>query len=181
PQAASMVLYEVDSAARILAGLARNEVVELRELDVGLRVRADWPAALAAPAFERLGKLRLSVNGEEVGRLFEGARLPELVTLELGDDFPVERLSCAGLRRLSLGGPLDSRSLAGLLERHPRLQTLRIWEMTVDEVNRALAIALTLPSEHPLRVLALPTTNADQELLGRARERFGGDFYADEE
>ena len=92
PSLSSVMLYEVDSAPRILAGLARNQSVELRDLEVILRGRDDWPAALAAPAFEQLTSLRLSVAGEQVAQLFEGASLPMLTSLELRDDFPIERL-----------------------------------------------------------------------------------------
>ncbi|MFO7567017.1 MAG: TIGR02996 domain-containing protein [Enhygromyxa sp.] len=180
PRLESLHLYEVDSSPRILAGLGRNELVQPRSLLLDLRGRVDWPAALAAPAFERLRCLQISTRGEEIGELFEGARLPAIFTLGVGHGFPAERLRFPSVRRLRLSGPIDAHDFAGLLERHPHLQALQIRSMDTDQVEAALATALALPSDHPLEVLAIPSAKVDPELMARVRARFGSDFYEDD-
>lgn len=179
PRLESIYLYEVDSSAEILAGLARNLAVKLRSLRVSLRRRADWTSVFAEPAFERVEQLQVDADGEWVARLFEGASLPALTSLTVGDDVPLTSSSAPSLRRLSLGGGLlDAAAIIELIERHPRLEALQVWTLAPSEVERVLEWALQLPRAHPLEVLALPARDADPQLVARAGERFSGDFYA---
>ena len=178
PRLQSMFLYQVREAPLILAGLARNETVRLRDLEVSLRgglLRV--PFNLGAAAFEQLEKLRLEINGPSVGSWFEAVRLPALRDLQLGDDFPIDALYCPNLRRLSLGGGrIDGHRLLALIERHPKLETVRVWEMDANEVHRAYELALGLPGEHPLGTLALPSREADPDLLVRVEQRFSREW-----
>lgn len=178
PSLRSLFLYQVDSTVQILAGLARNESVKLRALEVSWRQRiANVSLSLGAPVFEQLETLRIDIDSAHVSKWFEGVRLPALKELQLGDDFVIERLSFPSLRQLSLGGGrFDGRSLIELIERHPRLEALRVWDMEANEVNRALELVLGLAQEHPLARLALPTREADPELLARVEQRFLRDW-----
>jgi hypothetical protein len=109
--------------------------VRLQDLEINLRTRERWPASLAASAFERLESLRIESNGEAVGKMFEGASLPALTSLQVGYDFPLDSLHCPSLRRLRLsGGRLDAGSLAGLIERHPNLDAVQVWDREANEV-----------------------------------------------
>jgi uncharacterized protein (TIGR02996 family) len=171
PQLQSMFLWQVDSAPRIIAGLARNESVQLRDLEVSLRERGSWVPGLFGRAFERLEKLRLDVRGNEVTKLFEGASLPMLSTLELGTDFPLEQLHVPNLRRLR-GETIDSIGFARLLERHPRLEALWIDDMDPKRARRVFELALALPDEHPLVSLHLGRADVDEELQARVAQRF---------
>lgn len=180
PRLESLLLFDVDSAPQILIGLTQNQHVQLRGLEIGWRERNDWPAVLAAPAFDRLQHLRFAVEGESAGHLFEHARLPELVSLELGSRFPIARLCCPTLRRLRLAGPIDAHGFAGLLERHPQLRRLNVRTMDLADVEQALETALGLPSDHTLESLALPMISAEPQLVARARARFGAKADTDD-
>lgn len=173
PQLQSLFLYEVDSAPQLLAGLARNSSVQLRDLEISQRRRENWLVDLGGPAFERLERLRIDSDGAGVGRMFDKASLPALIHLELGDDVPLELIGCANLRRLRVVGErIDGRSLIHLIERHPKLEAVQVWFMNASEVNRALELALKLAPEHPLATLQLPSGEADPELVERVHKRF---------
>jgi uncharacterized protein (TIGR02996 family) len=175
PRLQSMFLWQVDSAPRIIAGLAGNESVQLRELEVSMRERESWAPSLFGPAFERLERLRLDVRGQEVAKLFDGASLPMLTSLELGADFPLEQLHVPSLRRLR-GETISASGFARLLERHPRLEALWIDEMDPKKAKRAFELALALPSEHPLVSLHLGREGVDEELQARVAQRFAREY-----
>jgi uncharacterized protein (TIGR02996 family) len=177
PQLERLFLYEVDSAAQILEGLARNESVQLRDLEVCLRWRSSWSPAFSAPAYERLRTLTLDSNGPAVGRLFVGATLPQLCSLELGDDVPLELLRFPKLRRLGLGGGAYERGwLPKLLAQLPQLELLRVWQLEAPELNATLEAALRLPSNTRLAGLILPSHGADPQLAAEVAQRFGRDY-----
>lgn len=174
PRLRSMTLFHVDTAPRIVAGLARNEVVQMRHLSVCLMNEGSWSGAtLAAPAFAQLRALRLQSDEAGVEELLEGAELPDLEILSIEDSFASERVAFAKLQRLSLRGPVRADELEGLLARHPRLEWMEISEMDPGEVDRVLEVALALPREHPLERLVLPSRARDRGLEARARRRFG--------
>jgi uncharacterized protein (TIGR02996 family) len=179
PRLERLFLYEVDSAPEILAGLAGNESVQLRDLEVHLRGRANWSPAFGARAFEQLRRLDLDCNGREVGKLFEGAKLPELRVLELGHDLPLELLRFPKLRRLALdGGRFERGWLPELLKRLPKLELLRIGELEERELEATLQDALQLPSDTKLTGLWLPKRGGDPELWARVEQRFGRTYQA---
>lgn len=175
PRLRSMTLFNVDSAARIVAGIGRNDVVRLRVLGVYLPTSMNWSGAtLAGPSFAQLFALRLRSEDAGVEELFDGAELPALETLDIDDAISIERIAFPGLRRLLLRGPVSAPAFEGLLARHPRLESIELSEVDISELDRVLEAALALPTEHPLKTLALPSRAADRELLARARRRFGG-------
>jgi uncharacterized protein (TIGR02996 family) len=176
PRLESLFLYEVDRAPQILAGLAGNEL-QLRDLEIIGRGRDDWPPVLAAPAFARLRHLRLAVGGEQLHQLFDGAHLPELVALEVGYQFPVERIRFSSLERLDMDGPLHARGFVELLEHNPRLRALETGA-DADAIPQIIDHALALPPNHPLQVLSLPVHEPTQ--LARISQRFSTDFYAED-
>lgn len=177
PSLRRLMLWQVDSAPAILAGLAANESVVLHELSMHLRRSPRWPA-LTGPAFAELRRLKVDASGPGVAGLFEGAGSTALVDLELDDDFPVERLAIPSLRRLALGRcELDEREFGRLLDRHPRLEGLRIYALQGLSIDRLLELALALRPDHPLAALELRTHEASPELVARAKQRFARNFY----
>jgi uncharacterized protein (TIGR02996 family) len=184
PRLERLFLWQVDSSPAILAGLARNESLQLRELEVevNLRERSKWSSAFGARTYERLQKLKVDCGGREVGKLFERASLPELRVLEVGHDFPLELLRFPELRRLGLdGGTFEPGWLPKLLERLPKLELLRVWSLDERDVRATLEDALRLPSDTTLRGLELPKGEADPELMARVEERFGKSYWAFED
>jgi uncharacterized protein (TIGR02996 family) len=176
PRLERLVLQGVDSCSEILDGLARNESVRLRDLEVNDHGRSNWTPAFSARAYERLRTLSLYMFGPEVGRLFEGASLPELCALELGPGFPLELLRFPNLRRLSLDAvAYEPGWLPKLVAGLPRLELLWVGRLEGDERNATLAAALQLPSDTPLAGLRLPT-RGDPELLDLVAQRFGRDY-----
>jgi uncharacterized protein (TIGR02996 family) len=176
PRLERLVLSEVDRSGKILDGLARNESVRLRDLVISDRARSNWSPALSARAYERLRTLSLDTHGPEVGRLLEGASLPELCSLELGRGFPLELLRFPNLRRLSLDAvAYEPGWLPELVAGLPRLELLRVWRLEGDELNATLEAALQLPSDIPLAGLRLPM-RGDPELLDLVAQRFGRDY-----
>jgi uncharacterized protein (TIGR02996 family) len=176
PRLERLLLREVDSSVEILDGLARNESVQLRELTIHLGRWKESSPALSARAYERLRTLSLGVHGPEVGRLFEGASLPELCALELGRDFPLELLRFPSLRRLSLHAvAYEPGWLPKLIAALPRLELLRAKHLLGDELNATLEDALRLPSDTRLAGLQLPM-RGDPELLVSVAQRFGRDY-----
>lgn len=177
PRLRSLRLYEVDSAAEVVAGLARNDVVRLQTLVINLRTHTAWPAGLAAPAFASLRKLEIDSNGAGVGRLFDGASLPELIDLEVGRDVPLSSLRLPSLRRLRLGGGrIEPRALTELLDALPNLEVLSIWD-----IDRAPAdiyeLLLARPDGGRLVGVDLHAREIDPELSRRISARYPLGFY----
>ncbi|MFV8756701.1 TIGR02996 domain-containing protein [Nannocystaceae bacterium ST9] len=171
PRMTSLRLYQVDSSPKILAGLAANPELRLRRLSVGLRERRKWPSVFASPGFERLQSLELDIHGADAIELLDHPNLPELESLDLDDDIPIDRLALPTLRRLRLGEvELDADAFTHLLKRHPNLHSLRIWRLQGLDLDRAIDLALALPSDHPLTTLALPIS--DPEQIARLETRF---------
>jgi uncharacterized protein (TIGR02996 family) len=174
PRLEQLFLFAVDSSPEILEGLARNESVQLRFLAVRLRGCETWSRVFSARAYERLRRLTLDSDGGAVGRVLETASLPELCTLELGDDVPLEALRFPKLRRLGLGGgALERGWLPKLLAQLPQLELLRVWQLEERELNATLKEALRLPSDTRLAGLFLPSQGADAKLAAEVAQRFG--------
>jgi len=176
PRLRALTLYKVENADRIVAGLARNELVRLRSLCLGLPEAGEGMTAMFDdPAFSQLESLQLLRSRGRTGglaELLERAELPALRELTIDDAYPVERLDRWRLRKLSLRGPIDARAFERLLASQPDLAQLEITEMAPVEINRSLALALELPSNHTLTYLFLPHEGADPRLLARAKQRF---------
>ncbi len=178
PRLTSMMLYEVEGASMILAGLARNLEVRLRELQVDLRERERW-SPLTSSAFAELRTLKLDLHGDDAVQLLTKAHLPALTELEVRNELPLERIHLPTLRKLDLGGgEITAAALTELLARLPHLRALRIWELEGLDVNRAMESLLALPAEHPLVAVGLPLDGAEHDLTAQLRQRFSADFHA---
>lgn len=178
PRLESLLLYQVDAAPRILAGLARNTSVRLRSLEIVRREPLTWPpAAFASEAFVGLERLRLEAYGRGGAELFARAHLPALreLVLECPGVDP-DALAFARLRSLRIEA-CSADALGRLLSRHPSLRALRVGRIAAGELDRAYEVALALPMGHPLRALQLPTKGATEALVERARARFGASVY----
>jgi uncharacterized protein (TIGR02996 family) len=137
PQLQSMSLANVSHPGPVLAGLAHNKTVRLRDLDASWCMTPYVAVRLNGRGFEQLERLRLRnpTRHKDEREWFDGASLPALTSLELDGYFPLDSIDCPNLRRLSLvgGGRLEAKSLLAFVERLPKLETLHVSEIEALE------------------------------------------------